>query len=150
MFFDNTSDTATNYISQENRVYQVGLHTRHCQQAFELANRYYSKVITLSNDSLLVFGGQTEAFTSTNFNISAKVTQLTFRDGHRWDSLSWKPMQEARVNFAALRLANGKVMVSGGFSHGHKGIRSCEVLDEAQQLSGIPDMTQARIAHSMC
>lgn len=59
-------------------------------------------------------------------------------------------MQEARVNFAALRLSNGKVMVSGGFSHGHKGTRSCEILDESQQVSAIPHMTQARIAHSMC
>jgi hypothetical protein len=60
--FDFTGEAATSFLGYENRIVSVGLNSKHYQLAFELKNRFYSKIFTQSSNSLLVIGGQSEPF----------------------------------------------------------------------------------------
>jgi hypothetical protein len=51
-----------------------------------------------------------------------------------------------RVNFAALRMRNGQLLVTGGMTAGNTVSKSCEIVGSPR----IPEMKHARMAHSMC
>ena len=51
-----------------------------------------------------------------------------------------------RVNFAALRLRTGQVLVTGGMTAGNAVSKSCEIVG----IERIGEMKNARMAHSMC
>lgn len=103
-------------------------------------SQQHARLVSMTPDSLLAIGGN-------GLNASDVVTELAYAHG-AWTQRKQSPMSVARSSFAALRLKNGQVLVTGGLTTGNKVLNDCELI--GGRSARVPAMLVKRSAHSMC
>jgi hypothetical protein len=109
----------------------------------DLEIRYYAKLFSASDDSMLVLGGQTMAFNLGTSQTSNLVQQLTLdKKSKQWVSSYKAPMVISRANFAALKFGKG-ILVSGGNNKDEGVIGNCEYFI-SEEWKAFPSMVVRR------
>jgi hypothetical protein len=115
----------------------------------DLESRFYAKLLSTSNSSMIVVGGQTMAFNKGAPQTLNLVQELTLDNkSKQWTSKYKAPMKLSRANFAAVKLGKG-ILVSGGNNKELGTNNSCEYFIN-EVWSEYPAMQVRRQAHSMC
>ena len=103
-------------------------------------------VIKIKDGKIMVLGGYKLLFNGDPI--------LIYNENDIYDPVTRKwtiaaPMLKPRMDFAATLLNNGNILVSGGFNHGDKYLKECEIyLTDSNTWVETDSLIEARSAHS--